>query len=273
MAERDLEREGIWRDALTNPASPIHVHGRIRRHLPGSPRCKLCMVPLAGVIAPILKISGLGPSSGNPRFCNACEVWATEHPGGADVELTVLFADIRGSTGMAENVDPAEFAQLMQRFYKVSSDVFIDKDAFIDSPVGDETRALFLPAWGSDHAAKAIGAAQNLLTRTGHADKGGPWVPVGVGVHTGMAYVGTVGVEGTNGYDITVLGDLPNVASRLASLARAGEIFVSESAYSSSGLNLGDLERRSLDIRGRVAPLDTRVLTVGADDPLHPGGN
>lgn len=201
-------------------------------------------------------------AGGNPRFCNACDLWAKGHPGGAEIELTLLFADVRGSTRLAEDVGPSEFARLMQRFYRASTEVFIDSDAYVDKPVGDEVIALYFPLWGADHAAKALQAAQNLLTATGHADTNGPWVPVGAGVHTGTAYVGTVGVGGTEEYDVTALGDAVNVTARLASLARTGEILVSEDAYTASSLDLGDPERRTLELRGRSASLEVRVLTV-----------
>jgi adenylate cyclase len=178
------------------------------------------------------------------------------------VELTLLFADVRGSTGLAEDLGPRDFAALMQRFYRASNKVFIDSDAFLDKPVGDEVIALYLPLWGAHHAAKALRAAGKLLLETGNNDPLGPWIPVGAGLHTGLAYVGTVGIKGTDGYDVTALGDAVNVTARLASLARAGEVLISEDAHAASGLDLGHLERRVLELRGRSAPLETRVLTA-----------
>ena len=261
MTERDSDLEELWRDMLTNPDSPIYRYGRIRKHFPGNPRCKLCKVPLGGIATPILRLSGMGPSKGNPRFCNACELWARNHPGGAEVELTLLFADVRGSTGLAEELGPRDFAALMQRFYQASTSVFIESDAFLDRPVGDEVIALYLPLWGADHAAKALRAARGLLAKTGYGSRNGAWIPIGAGVHTGLAYVGTVGLEGADGYDVTALGDAVNVTARLASLAQGGEVLVSEDAHAASGVNLGDLEHRVLDLKGRSVPLEVRVLT------------
>ncbi len=85
------------------------------------------------------------------------------------------------------------------------------------------------------------------------------FVPVGAGVHTGVAYVGAVGSDLTVA-DFTALGDPVNVTARLASLAGAGETLISEAAYTASGSDLGDLERRELSVRGRDAPLAVRVL-------------
>lgn len=262
MARPDPQIEALWREVLTDPESPIRRKVGFYKHVPGDPRCKLCRVPLGGIATPLLRLTGRGPSPSNPRFCNVCETFAKEHPGGAEIELTLLFADVRGSTPLAEEVGATEFARLMKRFYRASNDVLIESDAFIDKPVGDEVIATYLPLFGADHAARAVWAARDMLTATGHADPGGPWLPVGAGVHTGMAYVGTVGVEGTDEYDITALGDAVNVTARLASVAPAGEVLVSEDASVASGLDLEQLERRTLQLQGRSAPLDVRVLDI-----------
>ena len=167
MTEHDLDLEEMWREVLTNPDSPFYKYGHIRKHFPGNPRCKLCKLPLGGVASPVLRLAGLGPSKGNPRFCNACERWARNHPGGAEVELTLLFADVRGSTGLAEDLGPREFAKLMQRFYRASTKVFIDSDAFLDKPIGDEVIALYFPLWGADHAAKGCAPPESCWWRQG----------------------------------------------------------------------------------------------------------
>lgn len=262
MTEPNSTIESMWRDMLTNRESPLYKKGRIFKHVPGDPRCRLCRIPLAGIASPILKLTGRRPARYNPHFCNACEVWSADHPGGAVIDLTVLFADVRGSTGLAEKMGPNAFAELMQRFYRVSNEVFVESDAFIDSPVGDEVRAFFFPVFTPDHAAKAIRTAENLLLATGHRDADGPWIPVGAGLHTGPAFVGTVGVEGTDKYDVTALGDVVNVTGRLVSLARPGEILASQDAYTSAGFDVGALELRTVELRGRAAPLDVRVIPV-----------
>ena len=152
----------------------------------------------------------------------------------------------------------------MQRFYRAGTKVLIDSDAFLDKPVGDEVIALYFPLWGTDHAAKGLRAARELLVETGHGDRDGPWIPIGVGLHTGVAYVGTVGLQGSDGYDVTALGDAVNVTARLASMAGTGEVLVSDDAYSAAKLDLGDLERRTLELKGRTEPLQVRVLTATA---------
>lgn len=87
-------------------------------------------------------------------------------------------------------------------------------------------------------------------------------MPVGVGVHTGRAFVGAVGAAGVS--DITALGDDVNLTARLASLAQAGEILVTESARTAAGVSAGSLEPRHLELKGRSAPVDAWLLRVGS---------
>ena len=103
----------------------------------------------------------------------------------------MLFADVRGSTTMAERMSGEEFNRIMNRFYATATDVLIRSDAMIDKLVGDEVIGLFLPLFsGRQHARRAVQAARELLRASGNGDVGGPWIPVGIGVHTGVAYVG-----------------------------------------------------------------------------------
>ena len=80
----------------------------------------------------------------------------------------------------------------------------------MDKFVGDEAVALFIPGFaGQDHAARAVATARDLL-ETGHGD-GDPWIPVGVGIHTGLSYVGYI-AEG-DAVDFTAVGDSVNTAA------------------------------------------------------------
>jgi adenylate cyclase len=155
----------------------------------------------------------------------------------------------------------AEFSDLMNRFYGVATDVLIKTDAFIDKLIGDEVMAVYLPLFAGKQSARlAVQAAQELLHVTGHGDPDGPWLPVGVGVHTGLAYFGTVtGVEGTLS-DFTALGDNVNITARLASSAGPGEALVSDAAYAAARLDLGHLEQRQLELKGKSEPVSVRVL-------------
>ena len=207
-----------------------------------------------------MRIIGRGPSRLTSQFCEQCQVTASKFVGGVEIELTLLFADVRGSTSLAEKLSASEFSQLISRFFAVTSRVLLRSHVWVDRLVGDQVVGMYIPYYaGENHQHVAMGAAKDLLRRTGHGDPAGPWIPLGVGVHTGIAFVGTVGST-DSATDITVLGDPPNVAARLSSLAGPGEILMSEDTYASAGLNEG-LEQRTLDLKGKSEPMTVRVLS------------
>jgi len=207
-----------------------------------------------------MRLIGKRPSDRNPTMCRTCFDFMTQHHGGAEIDCSFLFADIRGSTAMAEGMTATSFRGLLDRFYSTATMVVFDHDGSVDKFVGDELVAMFPPLMsGERHAAHAIEAAQALLEATGHAETGGPWVPLGAGVHTGLAWVGAVGDEAH--VELTALGDTVNTTARLASAAGAGEILVTIVAAEAAGL-AGAGERRSLDLKGKELPTDVRVLRV-----------
>jgi len=257
----DPVTEEKWRKMLTE-GEPI---GRHLYHLfgilPSNPRCKLCAAPFKSWGGVLMRMIGRERSQYNPRFCQPCERF--DNPGGAEIELTMLFADVRNSTTLAEQMSAKDFSQLMNRFYTVASKVLIKTDAMVDRLMGDEVIGLYIPGFaGEEHPRRAIEAAQELLELTGHRDNKGPWLPVGIGVHTGLAYVGVVGGGEDNPSDFTALGDNVNVTSRLASQAGPGEILISEAAYTASHLDLGELEHRELELKGKSEKTGVRVLQI-----------
>jgi adenylate cyclase len=188
-----------------------------------------------------------------------------KYPGGTEIELSMLFVDVRGSTSLAERMNASDYSRLMNRFYKAATDVLIRTDAFIDQFVGDEAIGLYIPLFtGPNHARAAVMGAQGLLHAMGYGDKQEPWIPVGVGVHTGIVFFGTISGSEGSVTDLAALGDNVNVTARIASKAGSGEALVSEVAYTSSGLNLGNLEQRQLELKGKSEPIDVRVLQVTA---------
>ncbi|MGD2078181.1 MAG: adenylate/guanylate cyclase domain-containing protein [Chloroflexota bacterium] len=237
---------------------------RVFRMLPSDPRCAACMAPFEGSGATLVKaLLNKERSKLNPLFCNQCEELARRTRAGAEVELSMLFADIRGSTPLAESMSAAEFKQLIERFYTETTHVLMHSLAQIDKLAGDQVSGYYLPGYvGRDHARVAVKAAQKLLRVTGHANPEGPWAPVGVGVNTGLVYFGTVGRE-DGMIDITALGDEVNVAARLASNAAAGEIVVGESTAAAAALDTAGLEKRTLALKGKSEPRDVWVMRVG----------
>jgi adenylate cyclase len=273
MANKGIDQENInqiWRDYLTKANSsrylgPITLREfrKLMKLVPKNPRCKVCYAPFSGIGGRFVKlVFDREPSALNPTICNICENFAREHPGGAEVEISMLFADVRGSTTLAEGMAPLEFSRIIDRFYRTATEVLIEKDAWIEKLIGDEVTGLFIPGYvGPQHARVAVEAAQAILQATGHGKPEGPWIPVGVGVHTGIAYVGAVGKKGAM-MEITALGDAVNTAARLASKAGPGEIIVSEQTWNAAGLKKNDIETQLLQLKGRSEPVEVHVLRV-----------
>jgi adenylate cyclase len=154
-------------------------------------------------------------------------------------------------------MSPTDFKRKIDAFYALATNILIEADAFVDRLVGDQVVGLFMPGLaGPLYSRRAIHAARELvevITR-----KAG--LAVGAGVHTGIAYVGTV--EGASGVerDIAAVGDPVNTTARLASAARAGEVLISDAAIKSADFDATGLEVRHLDLKGKSQPFTVRVL-------------
>jgi adenylate cyclase len=253
--------EPIWRSILmgTDPRY-ARTHAWLR-HVPGSPRCKMCAAPFGGFGRPLMHLIGRDRWAKNPTYCGSCfQVLSTMH-GGAEIDASFLFADVRGSTAMAERISATEFRRQLDRFYDASARIVVERDGIVDKFVGDEIVAMFIPALAHEaHARQAIEAGLAILAATGHGDPGGPWLPVGVGVHSGVAFVGAVGEPPVT--ELTALGDVVNTAARLASSAATGELLVTDGAIVAAGWPATDLESRSLELKGKRKLTGVRVARV-----------
>ena len=259
--EKTVEQE--WARFLNEGEAGQRFVYHVFRVLPSSPRCKLCNAPFKSWGGSIMRAFGREQSRYNPRYCAKCDQF--EHAGGAEVVLSMLFADVRGSTTLAEQMSALEFSRLMNRFYNVATDVLVRSDALVDRLMGDQAIGLFIPGIaGPAHSRRAIEGARDLLHATGHDDPAGPWLQVGVGVHTGPAFVGVVG--GTDGMptDFTALGDNVNIAARLSSAAGAGEVLISDAAIAASGFDHDRLEHRDLELKGKSELTGVHVLRVSS---------
>jgi adenylate cyclase len=263
MATSYATPEDEWA-ALLEGTHPHFQHPRPFRLIPSSPRCKLCKAPFRAPGGLIMRPFGFRPWPKNPHICGRCfsgiDTQARMCPvadgqdqvRGAEVEISMLFADVRGSSRIAQSMSSIEFTRLLDRFYRVSTEVLIAHEAIVEKFVGDEVVGLFVPFLvGPEHARVAVETARDLLRATGHGSGEGPWVPLGAGVHTGRTFVGIVGAEGAS--DFTALGDPMNLAAHLASQAGRGEILVTNAAAAASGLPSDGLEHRHVLLKGRSA--------------------
>lgn len=245
--------EEIWHGALTGEMPGLRRLRRLFGMLPSDPRCKLCAAPFGRPGSTLLRLTGFGPSEVNRRLCGVCLRKVANRPGGTELEISLMFADVRGSTAIAERMPVQEYSELMARFYGTAAKVVDAQDGIVDKFVGDEVVSLFIPGFaGAHHAAHALEAARALMRETGN-DGAEPWVPVGAAVHTGVSFVGIVG-EG-DAHDFTALGDPVNTTARLASAAAPGEILVTAAAAEAAQLDTSGLEPRTVEVRGRDEPV------------------
>jgi adenylate cyclase len=258
--EHDDSRDEMWRRKLTE-RSDIGWKRRFRNRIPSSPRCKMCAAPFSGLGGLVMPFFNHAQWAKNPKYCTGCfHVLRTNH-GGAEIECSLLFADVRGSTSLAEQMSPSDFNRLMGRFFDTATTVLIDEGAIVDKFVGDEVIGLFIPAMATEsHAEHAVNAARRLLRDTGHGRPEGPWLPVGIGLNTAVAYVGSVG-RGLDA-EMTAMGDAVNTTARLSSVAAGGEILMPLEAAAKAHILPAGLERRSLQLKGKAESTEVLVLTA-----------
>jgi len=264
LSTRDKKLKLRLKKALQNGDVSLFTRGRrLFSLLPSDPRCVSCMAPFEGAGGTLVKVVlQKKRSTTNPLMCNTCEDMMRRLEFGAESEMSMLFADIRGSTPLAETMTPTEFKELIDRFYSETTHILAHSLAVIDKLVGDEVSAYYVPNFaGENFALRAVQAAQGVLRATGHASPEGPWAPTGVGIHTGRAYFGAV--SSADGLvELTALGDAVNTASRLAAQAAAGEIVISVDTAKKAGIDTGNLEKRTLVLKGKSAPMDAWVMCV-----------
>jgi adenylate cyclase len=236
------------------------VFMRVMRWMPTEPRCRLCNAPYGGIGGRIMRRFGFGPSRKNPTLCNTC--FEKAPMGGVEMEVGVLFADVRGFTSLAERTPTDEVAQLLNRFYAAASAV-LTRSALIDKFVGDEVMALYLPQLlGERWADELVTDAHDLLASVGYGTPSGPWLQLGVGLDVGRAYVGNVGAGEVK--DFTAVGDVVNTAARLQSAAGGGQIVLSERMFQRLAARPDNATATSFALKGKQDAEPARVIDLGA---------
>jgi adenylate cyclase len=236
-------------------SSRLYRMRRIVRFIPRSPRCKLYNVPFAGP-GRVFRLAGFGQSRKNPNMCTAC--FERAPVGGEEIEVGVLFADVRGYTALVESASPEEAATLLAPFYRAARDVLMRKDAVIDKLVGDEMMGLFIPLFiGEDAIRKMVEAGVELLEQTEVVG-----LEVGAGADFGVAYVGNVGEEEVK--DFTALGDVVNTAARLQAQAQPAQLILSERVYKAVRERFPAAKPVELELKGKSAPVAAHLIEVGS---------
>lgn len=248
-----VAKQADWQALLIDGYEPVRRAQKVFRRLPSAPRCKLCQNPFHGIGGKIVGLAGFKPSRKNPNLCAKCCDGLP--PGGLEVDIAVVFADVRGSTALGEELGPTAFADRLNHFYGVATDVLVRHDAIIDKLVGDEVMALFIRGFAGDSYRQRAAQAAIALAR---ADTR---VPVGIAVNAGVAFVGNVGT----GYvvDFTALGDAVNTGARLQSEAAPGDVVFLDEVYDLVAADHPGGIRKRVEVRGRDEPVDIAVLACG----------
>ncbi len=251
-----------WRRLLSGEVKGLSPEQRLFRSLPSAPRCKLCHAPFKGPFAPVLGAIGFRRWDLNQQLCKFCIKGIAKQQGGAEIPVSLLFADVRGSTDLAETMSPGEFRATLAPFFTAIARAVDGEHGVIDHIVGDGVMAMWIPGFvGHEHPHHAVAAgraaARNLAANTEFS--------AGVGVHTGVAYVGVVGEPGS--LDFTVVGDTANTAARLGSAGNRGELVLSEEVVAAAGIDTGGFEHRILELKGKTEPFPAWVerVRVGVD--------
>lgn len=194
----------------------------------------------------------------NPDLCDAVLAGSNSRAYAA-----VMFADMRGFTGISEQLSPASVVELLNEFFGLLTDITFEYDGTVFNMAGDSLMVGFgVPIEQSDGAQRAIAAARQMLSKFGTlADR---WkmrhdidTGLGIGINVGEVIAGNVGSAAYMNY--TIIGDTVNVASRLGQRARAGELLFSDAVKRSldaTGVNVDAFALPPLVLRGRSNPID-----------------
>ena len=254
----DSRWEGILR-GKSALAFPQRFGRRLFSLVPSALRCKFCNAPFRGKYAGVFGKIGYTPSRKNPNICERCIERAPE--GGALVPVSVLFADVRGYTSIAEQLSSVETTALLHRFYGAASGALLAHDAILGQIAGDEVMAIFVPGLaGSSFPRQAVQAAGALLRGIGYGTPAGSWLEVGVGICTGEEYVGNVGGGGFK--DFTAIGDITNTAARLQASASGGEILMCGATYEAVASAYPVAEPRQLQLKGKRSTVQSFRIRI-----------
>jgi adenylate cyclase len=179
--------------------------------------------------------------------------------GGVNQTVTVLYADIRGFTAIAERESPEKVVGLLNRYFSVCSEIIFEYGGTLDKYIGDNVMALFgAPTASPADAANALKSAIAIQKRVVKLNEelraeGFTEIGVGIGLHTGVATVGYIGSERRSEY--TAIGDTVNLASRLESNAEAGQILISEATARACGESFPVIPHEPLQVKNRLQPV------------------
>lgn len=229
----DTGNEELWAHVFGVGAADLLDQRGFHSRLPSPPRCRLCKAPFKGLGGLYLRFKGKARAKRNPNFCNACDIFLENHPGGAEVPMSILYADIRKSTEFVRTHPPAEVSRRTNKFLELATHAITEADGFVVAFYGDCVVANWPPGFsGEAYVQRAIETAQLIAKASAEAD-----IPVGIGVHMGEAYMCSVEAAQGSFRDVSIFGEVVNLVARLSDAAGPGEVLVSAAAGDAVGLD------------------------------------
>jgi len=188
------------------------------------------------------------------------KMWLKGHKNHA----TILFADIRGFTAYAEDREPERVVETLNTYFDIATRAILDYGGYVDKFIGDGVLGVFgVPVYRNDHVERTVRAALDLMEQL-HRQKSraNPLLSsVGVGIHTGPIVSGNIGSQAKMEY--TVIGDTVNLASRISSLAKPGEVLVTEAVVAALPSMIQVESAGNRKVKGKTDPVETfRVLSI-----------
>ena len=229
------------------------------------PRCKLCKAPFDSHND--LNENIAIPSNRNPRFCNLCDDFIRKNPGGCKVIMPIIFVDIKGSTSLSDKLELMEYVKIINFFYKITTEIFVQTDGFLIDVIGDEVFSIYPSGFSGidgdnqnlrdkqDIAAKkAFVAVSKLLEYSLYANNA-PYGKFGICLDISELYIGTINGAEDGIIDIRVWGRSVNMAARLCSACEPGEALITLETALKLGLQISNYTTRTLKLRGINEPI------------------
>lgn len=231
--------------------------------------CKGCWqqmrlpVPLRGAWSLPFRVLGIRPSRMNPNTCTVCELMFTRvmRARNVTVDVTVLFADLRGYTALSRETSADGMSLLLDSFYDACAEAIWAHDGLLNKTIGDAVMAIFnFPICQADHAAQALRAARSIQSRcaalrdaAARAGEPPARIDVGIGIDSGAARFGEFGRAVR---ELTAIGTVVNTAARAQSVARPGEILVTSAVRERVGPLLQAPIGLFHDLKGFAEPVE-----------------
>jgi adenylate cyclase len=221
-------------------------------------------VPLRGVLSVPFRAFGIRPSKMNPNTCTICELMFTTvmRARKVNIDATILFADLRGYTGLSQHLPPDAISGLLDTFYDECANAIWEHDGLLNKTIGDAVMAVFnFPIRSENHANHAVFAAREIQQRWRAGREklaktlgvNSSELGVGIGIHSGQL---SFGEFGRSHRDLTAIGTVVNTASRAQSVADADQILVTREVYQLARSDLSDSHAKAYRLKGFEAPVE-----------------